>query len=202
MHCLSICIPLIENVALGSDFEQFIGCTSILNVSGSWQCRVVQLLLSSKMNGVLFFCNLIGPYCRSFAWSAIGLVWSEILKFWLFERTRYFKKIKLSRTKSDIFGLFSVGKAWLSHNIVWAAYSIPVSSDESPWPWGCREYCKDFTVALEMFDVFKESNVPLFNRWEKICFWRLELYYNYIDVSQEFNILFCVWLCMLCMCMF
>jgi len=27
---------LTENVALGSDFEQFIGCTSILNVSGSF----------------------------------------------------------------------------------------------------------------------------------------------------------------------
>jgi len=40
--------------------------------------------------------------------------------------------------------LFSVGKAWLRQNIVWAAYSLQISSDESPWPRSVQRILQKF----------------------------------------------------------
>ena len=42
-----------------------------------------------------------------------------------FEILAFFEHLWLS-------GFFSVGKTWLCQNIVWAAYSLQISSDESP----------------------------------------------------------------------
>jgi len=50
----------------------------------------------------------------------------EILAF--FERLRLFLGNQKSQTKSFFF---SIWKAWIWQNIVWAAYSLQISSDES-----------------------------------------------------------------------
>jgi len=47
--------------------------------------------------------------------------------------------------------------------------------------------CKDFAVALKITDViYKKQMLNSVITGEKKCFQRLELYYNYIDVSDEF----------------
>ena len=51
-------------------------------------------------------------------------------------------------------GLFLIGKAWLWKNMVWAAYSVQISSEKSLYNHAmCTEYWKDFTVAQKMIYV-------------------------------------------------
>jgi len=74
-------------------------------------------------------------------WSCAGLpiwhFWSQFLKFRLFWCTWLFLKIKnTSQNLAFSFLFFSVWKAWLWQNIVWAAYSLRMFSDGSLWP--CR----------------------------------------------------------------
>jgi len=46
------------------------------------------------------------------------------------KRLDFFFLVKKSQTKSCFI---SVGKAWLWKSIIWAAYSLQTSSDESLW---------------------------------------------------------------------
>ena len=60
---------------------------------------------------------------------------------------------------------------------------------------GCKEYSKDFTVALKMIDVFDQKQ--MYNSeitGKENASKALELYY--VDVSDEFSYLLCAWLCM------
>ena len=55
-------------------------------------------------------------------------------RFWnsgFFEHLWPFLEIKKSQTKCGFFWLFSVRKAWLWKNIVWAAYSLQISFEKS-----------------------------------------------------------------------
>jgi len=79
-------------------------------------CRLESTMLFFRNNTtVLLFLHRV-------AGLPIWLVWSQILKFWIF------LEIKKSQTKSCFF---SVGKAWLRKNIVQAAYSSQISSEKS-----------------------------------------------------------------------
>jgi len=58
-------------------------------------------------------------------------------------------------------GFFWARKACLWQNIVWAAYSLQISSDESLWP--CRVHkhrvLQDFTIAVKMIDVIGKKQM-------------------------------------------
>jgi len=51
---------------------------------------------------------------------------------------------------------------------------------------GCKEYCKDFSVALKMFSLvnMKQMYDSVITRKERKCFYTLKLLY--IDFSNEF----------------
>ena len=108
-----------------------------------WLLAFCRLLSTAKI--VNSFCPILSP-----VWYIVRKV--IVLKRWEFnsctgEGPQYrvansaflkadfeilaFLKIKKSETKSGFFWIFSVGKAWLRQSIVWAAYSLQISSDES-----------------------------------------------------------------------
>jgi len=84
-------------------------------------------------------------------------------------------------------GLKHCQKLW--QNIVWAAYSLQISQSDfaERFVMNMQSDCKDFAVALKITDViYKKQMLNSVITGEKKCFQRLELYYNYIDVSDEF----------------
>ena len=75
-------------------------------------------------------------------------------RFWnsvFFNIIGFFRKSKKAWQNVAFSGFFWARKAWLWQNIVWAAYSLQISSDESLWP--CRVHkhriLQDFTVAVK-----------------------------------------------------
>jgi len=59
----------------------------------------------------------------------------------------------LALFQTGLFDFFSVGTTWLWQNIVWATYLLHISSDKTLVRrvydhTGCKEPCKDFSVAL------------------------------------------------------
>ena len=110
----------------------------------------------------------------------ICLFWSKILKLWLLMHLAFFENQK----KADNMWLFSGGKSWLWQNIVSAAYSLQIFWRESIVHAGCKEYCKDFTGALKMFDVFNKKQM-----YDSIIMGKENASYLklcYIDVPDEF----------------
>ena len=69
----------------------------------------------------------------------------EILTF--FNALGLFWKQKTKKT--DKIWLFSGGKVWLWQNIVWAAYSLHISSDESLWPCSVQRILQRFYCCAE-----------------------------------------------------
>ena len=93
--------------------------------------------------------------------------WNQNLKF------RLFLKIKsTSQNLAFSFLFFFSLKPWLGQNIVWAAYSLQISSDRSLWP--CRVKCSMYlinkctTVYLQEKKLLMKILIAFY--W---CLWRV-----------------------------
>jgi len=78
-------------------------------------------------------------------------------RFW---NSRFFNALGIFwKSKAGFFLLFFSRKSWLWQNIVWAAHPLHTSSDDSRDLAGCEEYCKDFSVALKMFNLVDKKQM-------------------------------------------
>jgi len=94
----------------------------------------------------------------------ISLFWSQILKFWLIQRTRLFWKSKnrsqsLFENQNKIWLFFSrkeldSDKTLSELHIHYKSFLTRVYDDA-----GCKEYCEDFTVVLKLVDVFNKKQM-------------------------------------------
>jgi len=90
---------------------------------------------------------------------SIWLFWSQILKFWIFLRYLEFFENRKSQTTSGFFWLFQSerlgsGKTLSELHIHYKSLLTRVYYHA-----GCKEYCKDFSVTLKMFNLFNKKQI-------------------------------------------
>ena len=117
----------------------------------------------------LIVCD-IRPFCTTLfvtavMWSVHYVSWNSHegcqfgsfeARFWNsgFLKAIYFLWKAKSQTND---GFFAVGKAWLWQNIVWAAYSLQISSDESIWPRRAQRILQRFYCFPKMFNIYNKK---------------------------------------------
>jgi len=139
-----------------------------------WSGLPIWLFWSQNLKHLWLFLEIKKP-------DKIWLFWSQNLKhLWLFLEIKKPDKIWLFLAFFQSKRLSS-GKILSELHIHYKSFLTRVYDDA-----GYKKYCKDFAVALKIIDVIYKTNVRQCNYWERICFERLELYYNCSDVSDEF----------------
>ena len=103
------------------------------NLSAVWKTFSAQFVTSLKVKALLHISKNVRTRVANLAFFR-----SQILKFWLFLKHLGFFGNKKSQTKSGFFWL------WLWQNLVWTAYSLQISCDESLWACGMHRILQRF----------------------------------------------------------
>jgi len=103
-------------------------------------------------------------------WSREGLpiyhFWSQILKLSIFWLTWLCLKMKNTSQNLAFKMFFSVWRSWLWKNIVWAAYSLQISSDGSLWPCRVQRILQWFYCCRKNFNVYNKKQMYV---WWMYC---------------------------------